>query len=316
MDPSMNIYAIVGLAVVVIFVSVTIFVLFKPKVALQSISVNGPFDLSKSQSIIPMSLDNNGFLKGGAGTFQCFVYMDSLARTGQVNTCGIQPNQPSCASGLYGECPCSNMNDCGNCDHPGYREIVSLYGVYRLEVMNVPDAGRQNAVSTQLIVRTMDTTKAYIETISLPPLPVQKWIMISVTRSGREISIYYDDRIVSSSKLLNLPVETNAGGYISRAGASGLSGTIGLIYLSEEVMATNVIASKYTNITDTRGAPINIESKTTDFSAATQFYQSSPLLSNLFAFPRMSNIDPIPVLGGNGPSTSVSPLYNVQSSYS
>jgi hypothetical protein len=207
------------------------------------------------------------------------------------------------------------MNDCGNCDHPGYREIVSLYGVYRLEVMNVPDAGRQNAVSTQLIVRTMDTTKAYIETISLPPLPVQKWIMISVTRSGREISIYYDDRIVSSSKLLNLPVETNAGGYISRAGASGLSGTIGLIYLSEEVMATNVIASKYTNITDTRGAPINIESKTTDFSAATQFYQSSPLLSNLFAFPRMSNIDPIPVLGGNGPSTSVSPLYNVQSSY-
>ena len=316
MDPSMNIYAIVGLAVVVIFVSVTIFVLFKPKAALQSISVNGPFDLSKSQSIIPMSLDNNGFLKGGAGTFQCFVYMDSLARTGQVNTCGIQPNQPSCASGLYGECPCSNRNDCGNCDHPGYREIVSLYGVYRLEVMNVPDAGRQNAISTQLVVRTMDTTTAYIETISLPPIPVQKWMMISVTRSGREISIYYNDRIVSSSKLLNLPVETNAGGYISRAGASGLSGSIGLIYLSEDVMTTGAIASKYTNITDTRGAPINIESKTTDFSAATQFYQSSPLLSNLFALPRMSNIDPIPVLGGNGPSTSVSPLYNVQSSYS
>jgi hypothetical protein len=315
MDPSMNIYAIVGLVVVVIFISISIFVLFKPKAAIQNISVNGPFDLSKSQSIIPMSLDNNGFLKGGAGTFQCFVYMDSLARTGEVNTCGIQPNQPSCASGLYGECPCSNMNDCGNCNHPGYREIFSLYGVYRLEVMNVPDAGRQNAVSAQLIIRTTDTTRAYIETISLPPLPAQKWTMISITRSGRQISIYYDDRIVSSSKLLNLPVETNIGGYISRAGASGLSGTIGLIYLSEEVMPTSIIGSKYTNITDTRGAPINIESKMTDFSAVTQFYQSSPLLSNLFALPRMSNIDPIPVLGGNGPSTSISPLYNVQSSY-
>ena len=315
MDPSINIYAIVGLVVVVIFVSVTIFVLFKPKAALQNISVNGPFDLSKSQSIVPMSLDNNGFLKNGAGTFQCFVYMDSLTRTGEVNTCGIQPNQPSCTSGLYGECPCSNVNDCGNCDHPGYREIFSLYGVYRFEVMNVPDAGRQNAVSAQLIVRTTDTTRAYIETISLPPLPAQKWTLISVTRTGREITIYYDDGIVSSSKLLNLPVETNAGGYISRAGASGLSGTIGLIYLTEEVMKTPAIAAKYTNMTDTRGAPINIESKMGDFSAATQFYQSSPLLSNLFSFPRMSNIDPIPVLGGGGPGTQVSPLYNVRSSY-
>ena len=316
MDNSTNVYRIVGLVVVIIFISVTIFVLFKPKQALQSISVNGPFDLSKSQSIIPMSLDNNGFLKGGGGTFQCFVYMDSLARTGEVNTCGIQPNQPSCASGLYGECPCSNMNDCGNCDHPGYREIFSLYGVYRLEVMNVPDAGRQNAVSTQLIVRTTDSTTAYIETISLPPLPAQKWTMISVTRSGRQISVYYDDGIVSSSKLLNLPVETNAGGYISRSGAPGLSGTIGLIYLTEEVMTTTAIGSKYTYMTDTRGAPINIESKTTDFSAATQFYQSSPLLSNVFDLPKMNNIDPIPVLGGDGPSTQVSTLYNVRSSYS
>lgn len=315
MDHSVNVYAIVGLVVVIIFVSVTIFVLFKPKAAPQSISVNGPFDLSKSQSIIPMSLDNNGFLKGGAGTFQCFVYMDSLARTGEVNTCGIQPNQPSCASGLYGECPCSNMNDCGNCNHPGYREIVSLYGVYRLEVMNVPDAGRQNAVSSQLAVRTTDSTTAYIETISLPPLPAQKWTMISITRSGRQISVYYDDRIVSSSKLLNLPVETNVGGYISRAGASGLSGNIGLIYLTEEVMGTTAISSKYTYMTDTRGAPINIESKMTDFSAATQFHQSSPLLSNSFDLPRMSNIDPIPVLGSAGPSTSISPLYNVRSSY-
>lgn len=315
MNPSLNVYGIIGFVVVVIFISVTIFILFKPKKPLQSISVSGPFDLSKSQSIIPMSLDNNGFLKGGTGTFQCFVYMDSLTRTGEVNTCGIQPNQPSCSSGLYEECPCSNINDCKNCDHPGYREIFSLYGAYRFEVMNVPDAGRQNAVSSQLIVRTTDTTRAYIETIPLPPLSAQKWTMISITRSGREINIYYNDGLVSSSKLLNLPVETNVGGYIARSGASGLSGTIGLIYLTEEVLTTTMIGSKYTFMTDTRGTPINIQSKMTDFTSATQFYQSSPLLSNSFAFPRMNSIDPIPVLGGHGASTQISPIYNVQSSY-
>jgi len=315
MDTQPQTYKIIFMVFLIILVSILIFALFRPGSKPTSLIVNGPFDLGSSQSIVPMSLDNTGFLKQGDGTFQCFVYMDNLAKTGEVNTCGIQPNQPSCASGLYGECQCSNINDCGNCAHPGYRELFSLYGVYKLEILNIPDASRQNAVSCQLVIRTTDAANTFIETISLPPLPVQKWVMISITKEGREMNIYFNDALVSSSKTINLPTATNIGGYVANAGASGLSGSIGLIYLSTEKLSSSKISSLYTYSTDTRGSPKSIETKSTGFSMATQFLQSSPILSNSFSLPQFNNVQPIPIMGGDGAGSQVSPLYNVRSSY-
>lgn len=299
----------------IIFTGITIFVIFRPRDKLPAISVNGPFDLSTTKSIIPMSLENNGFLKQNGATFQCFVYMDNLTKTGEVSTCGTERNQPSCSSGLYDTCQCSSLNDCGNCAHPGYRQLFSLYGVYNLEIMNVPDASRQNSVACQLTIRTTDTKNSFIETIPLPPLPVQKWAMITITKEGRQISIYYNDQLVSSSKTINLPTTTNVGGYIANAGAVGLSGSIGLLHLSTSIARGQEIASMYTFSTDTRGSPNSIQVKPTAASMAVQFQQSSPILSSGFSLPQIGNVGPVPILGGDGNGSQVSPLYDVRSSY-
>lgn len=311
----MDTYAIIPIIILILVISIAIFLVFRPHTTLPSINVNGPFDLSTTQSVIPMTLDNNGFLKQSGGTFQCFIYMDNLAKTGEVSTCGTERNQPSCGSGLYDTCPCSSVNDCGNCGHPGYRHLFSLYGVYTLEMMNAPDASRQNSVACQLTIRTTDMKTSFIETIPLPPLPVQKWAMITITKEGRQISIYYNDELVSSSKTMNLPTNTNVGGYVANAGAPGLSGSIGLFYLAATTATSADIAAIYTHSTDTRGSPNSIEAKPTEVSMAVQFQQSSPILGSSFSLPQVGKVGLVPILGGDGKGSQVSPLYDVRSSY-
>jgi hypothetical protein len=150
-----------------------------------NVTVVGPFPLNKQQSVIEASsftttIGSQYFLKEGTGTFQTYIYLDSLTQTGGVSDCGTRSNQPSCSSGLYDPCKCASLIDCTNCTHSGYKNLISLYGVYNLEVLPFPDASRQNTVSAQLAINTQTADEAFIETIPLPPLPLQKWVFLTI----------------------------------------------------------------------------------------------------------------------------------------
>jgi len=270
-NTSTNMYVIGG--VVLVFVFFMVYILTKQDASV-SLVQNGPFSLTSPNSIVSSSnfgsiSDANRFLKNGAGTFQCFVYLDTLSRSGGAVGCG-QTGGPKC-SGFFDPCKCTNTSDCTNCVHVGYNSLVSLYGVYTLEVLTAPDASRPSSVLAQLSVKTttqtMGTVVNYIETIPLDAIPMQKWTMITIAKEGRRIDVYYNDHFVSSTSLNNMIVGTGDGTIVV-AGDIGLSGSIGLVRFDTNRLSVGEVSSVYSQLADTRGAPNTISTNVTGTTAS------------------------------------------------
>lgn len=258
---------IIPMVLGIIIISIFLYFTLRPSTAQQTFAI-GPYKLSSKSVAIAStafsSIDTStAFLKDGQGTFQCFVYLDQLSKTGEHVDCGQDMNQPSCETGLYNACTCTTPNDCTNCVHSGYKHLVSLYGVYTLEIMNVPDASRPNSVAVQLAIRTnTENTKeekvSQIETIPLPPLSQQKWTMITISREGRRIDVYYNNEMVSSSKTTNMICVSNVNGSPVMIGDSGLSGQIGVLSFFLNRFSIQDVSTAYARNTDTRGSPLQI----------------------------------------------------------
>jgi hypothetical protein len=317
-------YLIAGVIILIVVLAITIYILLTRKVSSETL-VSDQFSLSKNQSIVTADsfadpTTATDFLTSGKGTFQCFVYMDNLLRTTGYTECGTMPTQPSCSSGLYDPCPCDALADCTNCVHEGYRQLFNLYGVYRLEVLNVPDASRQNSVSAQLMVRTQAGTDAFMETVPLPPLELQKWTMITLSKNGRQVSVYYNNNLVSSSKMLNMITTMNPSGSIVQAGdSSGLSGTITLIRINGNTTENITdVGNYYSSHTDTRGNPSSLTTTPNEFSASIAPVKQSSMLSSMCLDGSCLHA---PRIGGALPNlttpTATAPsLYSVSTSYS
>jgi hypothetical protein len=330
----MNSYTIGAIVLGIIVIVIVYFLFMQKGKPISSTSVDGPFQLSSSTVVLksssfPSPEGSLSFLKGGTGTFQAYIYLDALSQTGSLSTCGTAANQPSCSSGLYDPCACKNTLDCSNCSHDGYRNLISLYGTYRLEVLPFPDASRQNTVSTQLAIETMTAEQAFIETIPLPPLPLQKWTMFTLSKTGRRIDVYYNDSLVLSSTLLNMISNTKTFLAPASVGEVGLSGSIGLISMNASAATIGLVASQYSETSDTRGAPTKFAIPLTSYTNKASSNPAPGILSSLcldgscLHLPRVGNANPslsqftdsLSGLSGSASSRPVSPAFNVQTQY-
>jgi len=218
----------------------------------------GPFSLKGGIEVIGVSdlgSSPNDFLTAGEAAFQCFVYLDGNVRTGNASDCGTDPSLPSCGTGTYQECPCGTDISCLQCVHPGYKNLLNIYDTFRLEILNFPDASRQNSVSAQIVVKTSpsDTTYA-VETFPLPPLPEQKWTMITISKQGRQIFVYYNSTLVLSKKALHtFSVTPPASQTPVHAGDMTLSGTVAMATFLPSHQAIPDVVSRYQQSVDTRG---------------------------------------------------------------
>ncbi len=125
----------------------------------------GPYDLKESAAALRGSdfgtvAQSTQYLTASAATFQGFVYLDTLTKTGEHSPCGTDPSKPSCDSGAYQTCTCESAQTCKSCEHEGYRTLFSLYDIYTFEILSVPDASRQAKVSAQLTVLTTQNTSS------------------------------------------------------------------------------------------------------------------------------------------------------------
>ena len=247
------------IAIIVVLLSGLIYLIIAPKGSPQAV-YNGPFTLQNSGglSIIKTEdLDSTpfAFLESGEGAFQCFVYLDGNVRTNSNTSCGTGVSQPSCETGLYQPCPCSSF-DCTECAHIGYKNLINIYETFRIEVLTAPDASRQNSVSAQIALKTVPSYgKFAIETFPLPPLPEQKWTMITISKQGRQVFVYYNSTLVLSKKALNTfstakPTKSNPAAIV---GDSNLSGNLAMATFFPNHQAIPDVTSRYQSIVDTRG---------------------------------------------------------------
>lgn len=317
----------IGILVVAIVVAVLVAVFLRGSTPASDLTFIGPYDLKTYAPALRASdfgtpARSRQFLTEGAGTFQAFVYLDTMTKTGEHSPCGSDPNKPSCDSGAYRTCPCETQTSCANCSHEGYKTLFTLYDVYTFEILNVPDASRQAKVSAQLTVLTAQPMSSggkglYKETISLTALPLQKWAMITIVHEGRRVDVYYNDSLVASAHLEFLPSTVSLKGDYVNAGDAGLTGTMGCLRFYSRALLGNDIRNQYTGFVDTRGSPIELDTVNAQASAAISKLTPGSLLGRLsggiFRAPTVS-FQPLPEeaplqLG------SISSVYALESPY-
>ena len=128
-----------------------------------------------------------------------------------------------------------------------------------------------------MAINTVATPEAFVETIPLPAIPLQKWIMISVIKDGRQINVYYNNLLVSSSKMLNMISNVNISGTVAVAGNVGLTGTIALVRMISTKMSIHDVNAYYSSSIDTRGSPTALSVTTTESGIKATATQSSSL---------------------------------------
>jgi hypothetical protein len=235
---------------------------YSPKIL---VAAQGPFSLESSNTIIS-DLESKPYYSDSNGSFSAFVYMSPMNRTGSYASCGTNPNQASCADGTFAPCPCDAVaGDCSVCTHSGYNTVFSIAGIVSLEILNAPDASRQGKAMAQLIIKSegaplvagSSASQKYIETLTLPPIPLQKWTMISVAREGRRFDVYYNDTIVLSQKSMYMPISniSNSNFKGITSGSNGLVGHIALANVYNYRLSSQNVQSLYKQYADTRGQP-------------------------------------------------------------
>lgn len=85
-----------------------------------------------------------------------------------------------------------------------YIPLIQVENNWSLEI--VPSPKDKKDYGAQLRIRTQQAGQFKEEIISLPSIPKQKWIFISILREGRRFDVMYDNRIVASQRLEHYPV--------------------------------------------------------------------------------------------------------------
>ncbi len=264
----------------VVFIVVAIVALllyFAPQVFYKTIKTSalGPYSLNKVNTIFDNTAALN-FQRLGSFTVQGFVYIVPLSRTPTAMNCNT-PGNPSCEDGRFHRCPCGNSAECAKCERPGYLPVIQVSNVAFFEVLVAPDAGRQGKAMTQLSLKTesnMDisgsatdasgvpvdasgnttSSSKYIEVLSLPPIPLQKWTMVTISKEGRRYDVYYNDTLVLSKRTQFKIAESSSALGIT-VGNPGLNGNAGGFTVYDSAQNSLDVSKAYSDNVDTRGAP-------------------------------------------------------------
>lgn len=215
----------------------------------------GPWDLNTGPAIPGGHVDT--FSKNLNSTIRAFYYIDSLPRTNAaILDASVTSFNPQTNSFDICE-PASGVS----CAHPGFVRLLNISNTFFIELLQAPDASRPGLPKTQFVIQTQsiqkvsnaNAVKTYLETFALPEFPIQKWVMLTVTRSGNRISIFYNNRLVFSKNTRNVPNILPGSGNFS---SPQIRGTVKYL-MSKDTAATQTdVSSDYSKMADTRGEPL------------------------------------------------------------
>jgi hypothetical protein len=257
----------------IVIITIVVFTFLPRTAPLTSSQDITPYLLSSSPGVLGKN-DVNSFLEDSSSAFQAFFYILPLQRTSTAAPCGTGDGLASCEDGRYDTCVCNDFN-CANCAHAGYLPLFTINGACTVEVLPSPDASRQGKAMAQLVLKTeapkdkdgksltdasgnsLDDTKGYyVETVALPQIPIQQWVMVTVSRTGRRFDVYYNNKLVSSTTALYTIAKRGNRESKIKLGNPGLSGYITYIAKYPSALTLFDVHSQYKLRVDTKGAPL------------------------------------------------------------
>ena len=294
----------------------------------------GPFSLEEENN----HFSNKDFVNNSSVAFQGFFYLEKLQKTAITTSCSpTDPSSLNCNTGRYSLCECSGTN-CSNCDHKGFIRLINFNDIVTLELLGAPDGGRQGKASIQLTIKTessgdidnsgnslnpelhaADTTGAsttasnvYIETFVLPPVPFNKWFMITINKEGRRFDIYYNDTLVLSKQTSTVLYHNPTSNNITVGNNNKyISGSSGYFTLYNSVQSAINISKQYHSFVTTRGSPVFDENPPT-LALTDVSLDRLPSIAGNVTIPSICSSGDCITSPSNPPA---SPLYEWQSSY-
>jgi hypothetical protein len=258
-----------------LLIAFTVFYFMFQRLTEKKVDVSqGPFSLQSKPEVATSEITKELLNSTNTGTIQAFVYPLQAQKTGTMVLCNpsgsANPGEPECSTGQYNLCKCVG-NDCSKCVHSGYVNVLNISNVIRVELLASPDAGRPNAASAQLVVRTLgmaapstDTGQAiqdaprvqtvFEETIPLPEIPFQKWTFVTIAREGRRFDVYYNGKVVMSKRTQYIVDSRSAFGPIV-AGDPNLTGKLAFVQSFPQKLNQSDVMSYYKANSDTTGEP-------------------------------------------------------------
>lgn len=195
------------------------------------------------------------------------IYVEQAPRTISTIDCIPAPSSgterssfgPSCESYAYESCKCSSSTDCTNCKlsqekASGMSRLVWLGDLCELWASGYTSQNDKPYIPALLKIKTAkDSTNYYMESVSLPAIPLQTWTMITLIKEGRRIDVYYGAKQVASKLLRFIPTSTSSLQWA--AGNSEWKGTIGFFTNMNGEWGAKDVKSDADSLLDTRGIP-------------------------------------------------------------
>jgi hypothetical protein len=243
--------------IVVVLITLGVLTFLLPELnftrALASSQVSGPWDLSQGPSTVPASNQNiaGNFLSNQKSMFRIFYYVKGMPRTGNAVDSSVDSNSNYDEhTNAYKIC---SLSQTATCTHPGFWPLVSFGSDFKIELLQAPDASRPGLAKTQLVIKTASATNNYIETFALPDFPLQKWVMLTVSREGSTFDVYYNNQLQASIKTTNVPSLSATDIKVSEG--TGIGQAQWLMSATNSVIISDV-AKDFSLNTDTKGEPL------------------------------------------------------------
>ncbi len=179
---------------------------------------------------------------------------------------------PNCKDYNYQICQCI-AQDCTNCSlssNTYLSKLLSCGDNIELWASGYTSQNDKPYIPAILKIRTgKDSTQHYMESISLPAIPLQKWCIITIVKEGRRFDVYYGSKNVASKLLQYMPIAPSSG-TSWKAGNSKWKGQIGFFNGYNKSWSQDDVDNDMKGLLNTRGVPFYIDQikiTTDDFKA-------------------------------------------------
>ncbi len=255
------------------------------------------FDLSKPNQEVLSASDAPWTPYPTAVRFAVFV--EAAPRTIQAVDCVDAPTttpltqfKPACSDYEFRACACDG-NNCDRCKISDTTYVSRLLGcgnTFELWASGYTTQNDKPYVPALLRIQTQkDSNQRYVESVSLPAIPLQRWTVITIVKEGRRFDVYYGEVLVASKLLDYVPVQDYNSSWT--VGANQWVGKIGLFAITKAAQGLSDIKKDIESLINTRGVPYYLDQIKFDFQVPS------------FTGCLMGNCNPLPTVKPPNPFT-------------
>jgi hypothetical protein len=202
---------------------------------------------------------------GRPTTLRFAIYIEAapktIAKVDCINTATpLTQFGPSCTDYTFKTCKCNGAS-CTGCaiTSPYLSKILYTGDALELWASGYTSGNDKPLVPALLKIKTAtDATQHFVESLSLPAIPLQRWTVVTIVKEGRRIDVYYGQKAVASKLCDNLPLSAASDGW-KAGGMNGWKGQIGLFTGSMKAKTQDDINADVEALVNTRGIPFYLD---------------------------------------------------------